>query len=107
MEYTPNGNIIALQLANEALNFYSNEPHWIVIWLKAKGRNRRFNNIGKLMPGRDEIEAADILSSQINPKPQFLINACKIYYEVAVFNRIIHNEEKSQIYFKLGSDLLM
>lgn len=107
MEYAPNGNVIALKLADEACNLYSKEPHWIVIWLKAKGRSRRFNNIGKSMPDRDEIEAADTLSSQINPKPQFLINACKIYHDVAFYNRIIKDKETSQMYFKLGYNLLV
>lgn len=107
MEYAPNGNAIALKLANEARKLYCNEPEWIIIWLKAAGRIRRFNSVGKSMPGKDEVEAADILCSQTNPKPKFLINACKIYHDMAIVYKIHNNKGKSQYYYTLGYDLLM
>lgn len=107
MEYPPNGNEFALKFANEARKLYSNEPQWIVIWLKAKGRVRRLYNVERSMPDNCEVEAADILCSQTNPKPIFLINACKIYHEIAIIYYIRNNKDKSQKYYKLGIDILM
>lgn len=88
MEYVPNRDIIVLKFANEARNLYSKEPHWLVIWLKAKRRIRRYNDVEKSMPDKDEMEAACILSSQKNSKPQFLISPYKVYHDMVVFNRI-------------------
>lgn len=105
MEYPPIGNDIALKFANEARNLHSTEPEWIIIWLKAKGRVRRFYSQFK-MPENDEVNAAEILCTT-KTRPRFLVQASKLYMEVAFCHKLSNNREKSMEYYKLSSDLTL
>jgi len=68
MEYPPKGNDLALKYADQARTLHSTEPEWIIIWLKAKGRVRRYYEQYK-MPDDDEIDAAEILCSTKTKAP--------------------------------------
>lgn len=105
MEYPPKGNDIALKFAEQARNLHSTEPEWIIIWLKAKGRVRRYYNRYK-MPDDGEIYAAKILSTT-ETKPQLLIRASKLYMEVAFIHKINRNHQESKKFYKLSSDLVL
>lgn len=104
MEYPPKGNDIALQFAEQARNLHSTEPEWITIWLKAKGRVRRFYSQYQ-MPDDDEIDAAEILSTA-KTKPRLLIRASKLYMEVAFIHKVNRNHQESKKFYKLSSDLV-
>ncbi|XP_050432046.1 uncharacterized protein LOC126840397 isoform X2 [Adelges cooleyi] len=65
VEYPPIGNEISLELAEQARNLNPIEVEWVNIWLKAKGRVRRFY-AQFAMPDKNELEAAEILSSATN-----------------------------------------
>lgn len=108
MEYPPEGNIIALELAESARNFNDTELYWITIWLKAKGRKRRFLNKFTL-PSREELESAKKLSSCEN-NPEFLICAAQVFSETGfVLKRSGSptNFRESNKYYKLSADLTL
>lgn len=102
MEYPPKGNDIALKLAEEARILDSSEVEWTNIWLKAKGRVRRFYDEFKI-PDSDEIYAADILCTKTDPR--LLLEAAELYINVAIIYK--QDEEKSKKYFKISSDIIM
>lgn len=103
MEYPPRGNDIALEFAVQARNLNSTEPEWIIVWLKAKGRVRRFY-IQFQMPDEHEIDAADILCTT-KSKPRSLIQASKLYMEVAFIHKINRDIVESKKNYKISSDL--
>jgi len=103
MEYPPKGNDIALKFADQARTFHSTEPEWIVIWLKAKGRVRRYYE-QYTIPDNNEIDAAEILCST-KTKARLLIQASKVYMEAAFANKLKNNKEESNKYYKLSSDI--
>lgn len=105
MEYPPKGNDIALKFAEQARNLHSTEPEWIIIWLKAKGRVRRFYSSYK-MPDDGEIDAAEILCTA-KTKPRLLIRASKLYMEVAFIHKLNKNHQESKKFYKLSSDLVL
>lgn len=105
MEYSPKGNDIALRFANEACNLHSTESEWIVIWLKAKGRVRRYYTQYK-MPEKDELDSAEMLCTT-KTKPQLLIAATKVFIEMAFIYKLNRNQEKSNEYYKFSSDLTL
>lgn len=108
MEYPPEGNIIALELAESARNFNDSELYWITIWLKAKGRKRRFHNKFTL-PSRDELEAANKLSSCEN-NPELLLCASQIFCETGFILKrsgTSENYRESNKYYKLSADLTL
>lgn len=103
MEYPPKGNDIALKFADQARTFHSTEAEWIVIWLKAKGRVRRYYE-QYTIPYDDEMDAAEILCST-KTKARLLIQASKVYMEAAFANKLKNNKEESNKYYKLSSDI--
>jgi len=103
LEYPPKGNDIALKFADQARTLDSTEPKWIVIWLKAKGRVRRYYE-QLAMPENDEIDCAKILSSA-KTNARHLIKASKVYFEVAYVNKLKNNREESNKYYKLSYDI--
>ncbi|XP_022178163.1 uncharacterized protein LOC111039142 [Myzus persicae] len=103
MEYSSKLNEIALICADEARTLHSTEPEWTFIWLKAKGRVRRFNEPYK-MPGDDEIKAADLLCSK-RTSPFFLIKSSQLYKEAGFINKLKNNYKESDKFFKLSSDM--
>lgn len=103
MEYPPKGNDKALKFADQARTFHSTEPEWIVIWLKAKGRVRRYYE-QYTIPDSDEMNAAEILCST-KTKARLLIQASKVYMEAAFANKLKNNKEESNKYYKLSSDI--
>lgn len=105
MEYPPKGNDIALKLADEACNLHSTEAEWIIIWLKAKGRVRRFYKQFD-MPDEVEIDAAEMLCST-KTKPRLLIQASKLFMEVAYCHKLKFNQNESNKYYKLSSELTL
>jgi len=103
MEYPPKGNDTALKFADQAHAFHSTEPEWLVIWLKAKGRVRRYYEQYSI-PDDDEMKAADILySSKTNAR--LLIQASKVYMEAAFAYKLKYNKTKSIKYYTLSSDI--
>lgn len=104
MEYPPKGNDIGLKFADHARNLNSIEPEWIVIWLKAKGRVRRFYAQFK-MPDEHELEAAEMIYTA-KTKPRLLIQASKLYMEVAFVHKINYDFVKSEKFYKFSSDLI-
>lgn len=103
MEYPPIGNDIGLTFAEQARNLHSTEPDWILIWLKAKGRVRRYKDTQQ-MPDEHEIDAANILS-EIKGNPRTIIQAAILYKEVAMNHKINQNPELSKQFYQLSSDL--
>jgi len=103
MEYPPKGNDIGLAFADQARNLQSTEPEWIIIWLKAKGRVRRYHDKYQ-MPDKHEIEAAKMLCATKTAKSRSLIQASKLYLEVA-FNHKRNNNPLSRQFYQLSSDL--
>jgi len=103
MEYPPKGNDIALKFADRARTLDSTEPEWIIIWLKAKGRVRRYYEQYQ-MPEDDEIDAAKMLcSTKTNARP--LIQASKLYMEAAFVNKIKNNKNESKKLYTLSCDI--
>lgn len=105
MEYPPKGNDIALTFANEARNYHSTEPEWIVIWLKAKGRVRRYYFQFK-MPDLDEFDAAETLSTT-KTKPLLLIEASKLFMEAGFIHKLNKNQNESDKFYKISSELTL
>ncbi|XP_016658449.1 uncharacterized protein LOC100575167 [Acyrthosiphon pisum] len=103
MYYPPNGNDIALELANRACALHSTEPEWIIIWLKVKKRVRHRDEPYKI-PGDDEIDAALYLYDT-QSKPELLIQAHQTFKETGFINKINYNNKKSQHFYKLSSDI--
>ncbi|KAL5240438.1 hypothetical protein ACI65C_007848 [Semiaphis heraclei] len=103
MEYPIKGNNIALELINQAITNY-NESEWIVIWLKAKGRVRRYAEHFK-MPGDDEIDAANKLCST-KSNPEHLIKASELFKEVGSVYKSINNHRESNKFYKLSTDII-
>jgi len=100
MQYPLKGNYIALKFAEQARTS-STEPEWINIWLKAKGRVRRYSEPFKV-PEDDEINAAKMIClTTTNSK--HLIKVYQLYKEVGSVNRFINNDEESIKFFKLSS----
>jgi len=105
MEYPPKGNDIALQFADQARNIHPTESEWIVIWLKAKGRVRRYYKQFQ-MPDVHEMNAAEILSAS-KTIPKHVVQASKLYMEAAFIHKLSSNWEESNKYYNLSSDLTM
>lgn len=105
MVYAPKGNDIALKFADQARQLQSIEPEWTTVWLKAKGRVRRCYNKTQ-MPGEDEIDAAKMLSLTLS-KSRFLIQASKMYMEIAFIYTINNNRAEYKIHNEISSDLIM
>ncbi|CAI6350792.1 unnamed protein product [Macrosiphum euphorbiae] len=103
MEYPPKGNDIALKFADRARTLHSTEPEWIIIWLKAKGRVRRYYEQYK-MPGDDEIDAAEMLCST-KTKARLLIQASKLYMEAAFVNKLKNNKDESKRFYNLSYEI--
>jgi len=103
MEYPPKGNDFALKFADRARTLDSTEPEWIIIWLKAKGRVRRYYEKFK-MPGDDEIDAANMLCST-KTKARLLIQASNLYMEAAFVNKLKSNQCESNKLYKLSCDI--
>lgn len=105
MEYPPKGNEVGLNFANEALSLLPNETKWMIIWLKAKGRVRRFYNKSKT-PDKDEIDTAETLSNMTtNCRSQ--IQAGNLFMEVASTLQLKPQyREESDNYYKLSSDFI-
>lgn len=105
MEYPPKGNDIALKFADEARNYHTTEPEWIIIWLKAKGRVRRYYFQYK-MPDIEEFNAAEILSTT-KTKPRFLIQASKLFMEAGFIHKQNKNRNESNKFYKISSELTL
>jgi len=103
MEYPPKGNDIALEFASRACNLNSTEHEWIIIWLKAKGRVRRYYHPFE-MPDNDEMDAAEILYST-KPKSHLLIEATQIYKEAGFMSKKKKNYNESNKFYKLAFDI--
>lgn len=105
MEYPIVGNEIALKLADKARKLEPNESEWIMIWLKAKGRVRRYYNHYE-MPDMHETFAAELLSA-LKSKPRALIQASKHFKNVANCHKTQFNSKESNKYYKISSELIM
>ncbi|XP_050540163.1 uncharacterized protein LOC126904874 [Daktulosphaira vitifoliae] len=103
VEYPPKGNDISLDFALEAKTLNSEEPEWLNIWLKAKGRVRRFYSLFE-MPDKDEFLAANILSSQKNPR--CLIQATNVYMEAAKYQKRQRNRVETKKLYTISSELI-
>lgn len=103
MEYPQEGNDIALKFINQARYLDSIEPEWIVIWLKAKGRVRRYYEKYK-MPDDDEIDAVQMLCTT-QSKPHILVQAIHVYEEVGFIKKITYKPDESNHFYKLASDI--
>ncbi|XP_001946582.1 uncharacterized protein LOC100165115 [Acyrthosiphon pisum] len=103
MEYAPKGNDIALEFASRARNLYSAEHEWIIIWLKAKGRVRRYYQ-PYTMAGNDEMDAAKTLCST-TLKSHILIEVSQLYKETGFVYKMKNNYSESNKYYKLASDI--
>ncbi|KAL5240437.1 hypothetical protein ACI65C_007847 [Semiaphis heraclei] len=103
MEYPIKGNNIALEFVNQAIT-NSTESEWIVFWLKAKGRARRYAEPFK-MPGDDEIDAANKLRS-MKSNPEHLIKASEIFKEIGNNYKSNKNHKESTKFFKLSTDII-
>uniref|UniRef100_A0A2S2PAG1 Uncharacterized protein n=1 Tax=Schizaphis graminum TaxID=13262 RepID=A0A2S2PAG1_SCHGA len=103
LEYPPKGNCIALKFADQAQTHNSTEPEWILVWLRAKGRVRRYYE-QFAMPENDEMDAAKILASA-KTNAGLLIKASKVYLEAAFVNKLKNNREESNKYYKLSYDI--
>lgn len=106
MEYPPKGNDIALTFSVQARNLYSTELEWMIIWLKAKGRVRRYYDHLNIMPEKDEMDAADMLSTT-KTNSRHLVQASIIFMETAFNYKLKKNSEQSNKYYKLSSDLIL
>jgi len=102
MEYPIIGNNIALEFANEAIT-NSTELDWVVIWLKAKGRVRRYSKPFQ-MPGDDEIDAANMLRST-KTKPKHLFKASELFKEIGTVYKYDNHTESTK-YFKLSLEII-
>lgn len=108
MEYPCGDNKIALEFAETARNLNDTEIYWTCIWLKAKGRKRRFDK-KFILPFRDELEAAKKLSTY-EKNPEFLLYASNVYKEAASALKIrasSPNAKESNSYYKLSVDLIL
>lgn len=79
---------------------------WICIWLKAKGRKRRFDR-KSTPPLRDEIEAANKLGSCKN-NPELLLSASNVYREAGFIYKLNFSPEnikESNKHYQLSIDL--
>lgn len=104
-EYAPIGTVISLKFAEQAYNFQSTQPEWIITWLIAKGRVRRQNS-QRNIPEQDEIDAARILS-KTKSNPVFLLKATKIFISTAINYTIINkNNEADELYWTSSKLLL-
>lgn len=107
LEYPPGGNQIALELVECARSLNYTEVKWISIWLKAKGRKRRFDRALNL-PSREELEAANKLSSYENA--YLLLRASDVYKDAGFILKISNlraNISESNNYYKLSIDLTL
>lgn len=108
LEYSPEGNDIALNLAESARNFDDKEMYWVHIWLKAKRRNRRFYKILSY-PLRDELKAANKLS-ECFPNLELLLTAASVYAEAGNVLKLkpsFVNLKESLRFKKLTANLVM
>ncbi|CAI6343167.1 unnamed protein product [Macrosiphum euphorbiae] len=103
MEYPPKGNDIALEFASRACNLYSAEHEWIIVWLKAKGRVRRYYQPFD-MADNDEMDAAKTLCST-KLKSHILIEVSQLYKEAGFVNKIKNNYNESNKYYTLASNI--
>lgn len=103
MEYPQEGNDMALKFVNQARYLDSIEPEWIVIWLKAKGRVRRYYEKYR-PPDDDEIDAVKMLC-RTQSKPHILVQVIKVYEETGFIKKITHNYNESIHFYKLASDI--
>lgn len=103
MEYPHEGNEMALKFVNQARCLDSIEPEWIVIWLKAKGRVRRYHEKFRT-PDEDEIDAVKMLSTT-QSKLHILIQATQVYEEAGYIKKMTHDYNESNRFYKLASDI--
>lgn len=105
MEYPPKGITITLELAECAQNLNDSEMYWKSIWLKARGRKRRFDNRYAL-PFRDEFDAAQKLC-KYNNNPELLLSAANIFREAGFILKIsgTQNYNESIKNYKIAADL--
>ncbi|KAL5240440.1 hypothetical protein ACI65C_007850 [Semiaphis heraclei] len=103
MKYPIKGNFIALQFANQAI-INSTQPQWRVIWLKAKGRVRRYSEPFQT-PGDDEIDVANILCST-KTDPKYLMKASYVYKEVGTVNKSNKNYREATKFLNLSYHIM-
>lgn len=104
-EYSPKGNEIALKFSDEACNLNSTEPEYLAIWLKAKGRVRRYHHSFISIPDTDELNTAKLFCSY--EIPSLLIQASSIYSEAAYYYKYHHMQDKSNHYYQLSSNIIL
>ncbi|KAL4141617.1 hypothetical protein QTP88_004228 [Uroleucon formosanum] len=102
MEYPQKGNDIALEFSSQACNLHPAEHEWIIIWLKAKGRVRRYYHPFE-MPGIDEMDAVKMLCST-KLKPDILIEASRLYKEAAFVYRVNKNYSEANKLYNFSID---
>ncbi|XP_050540156.1 uncharacterized protein LOC126904872 isoform X2 [Daktulosphaira vitifoliae] len=105
LEYSPTGNKIALELAEISRNLNDTEVRWIDMWLKAKGRVRRYEQKFTL-PFREELKAAEKLSFY-QKNPAALSRASKVYMEAGFVLKIQNKPHDSEKYYNLASNLAL
>lgn len=105
MEYPPKGNDIALKFADEARYLNPTELEWVVVWLKAQGRVRRFYHQYQMVYDT-EIEAAEMLS-KAKTNPHLLYKASKPYMERGFYHKLNKNYEESMKFYRLSSNIAL
>lgn len=105
MEYPPKGNDIAIKFVEKACNLDSFEPTWDAVWLKAKGRVRRYSNRFS-MPDISELNVAKKLCFY-DTSPIILIQVAKVYSEAANVCKFNSMSEDAYEYYSLSNDLLL
>lgn len=74
------------------------------MWLKAKGRVRRFYHACS-MPDTNEFNAAELLCSY--KIPSLLIQVSMFYSETAYYYKYQGKQDESDNYYQLSSDLVL
>ncbi|CAH1724475.1 unnamed protein product [Aphis gossypii] len=103
MVYPQEGNDMALKFINQARYLDSTEPEWIIIWLRAKGRVRRYYEKYRT-PDDDEIDAANMLCTT-QSKLHILVQAIDVYEEAGFNKKVTNNHKESIRFYKLSSDI--
>lgn len=107
MEYTPIGNDIAVEYANQACGLCPTKSEWINVWLVVKRRVRRFNYSAQHSPDESEIAAAETLLSAKHQNADFLVQASNVYLDLALIHhhRRIENPECTK-FFKQSAKII-
>lgn len=104
MQYQPTGTDIGLKFANEARKLCPDEMEWTFIWLKAKGKYRRFYHKYKL-PDDDELEMSrQMIKTKIEPR--FLVLAARLHKEAASIYRNNFKRYDANYYYKIAADIM-